>query len=111
MSYMFWNCKSLIDFPNNNWNGVNIKNLSYMFCNCQSLKNLPDITKWNLQNIEQISCLFANNTNEINIIYNINKNYSAIKLFDEIFIKNNKDKLFLLINNKIVDLCENYQIN
>ena len=111
MSYMFWRCKSLIDFPSNNWNGVNIKNLSYMFGNCQSLKNMPDITKWNLKNIEQINHLFFNTRNEINIIYYINKQYSSIKLFDEIFIKNNKDKLFLLINNKVFNLCEDYQIN
>ena len=111
MSYMFWNCKSLIDFPSNNWNGVNVKNLSYMFGNCKSLINVPDITKWNLKNFEQINHVFFNIRNEINILYYINNKNSNIKLFGEAFIKNNKDKLFLLINNKIVDLCENYLIN
>ena len=32
--------------------------MSYMFCYCKSLESLPDISKWNLNNIENISHMF-----------------------------------------------------
>ena len=111
MSFMFWNCTKLISFPNCNWNGSNIKNLSYMFGNCQSLISMPDIKKWNIRNIYDISHLFCNIRNEINIKYYINKKTLTVKLFGETFIKNNKDNFFLLINNNIIDECENYKIS
>ena len=42
----------------------------------------------------------------------INYEYKEnIKLFDEYFIKNNKDKCFLLINNKIHELYGEYKFN
>ena len=33
--------------------------MSYMFNNCWSLETLPDISKWNLNNIEDISNMFS----------------------------------------------------
>ena len=38
MSYMFYNCKSLISLPDiSNWNTNNVTNMSEMFSNCVSL--------------------------------------------------------------------------
>ena len=45
------------------------------------------------------------------IIYNNNKKDNEIKLFDNDFIKNNKDKCYILIDNKKYDICEKYKLN
>ena len=40
--------------------GINdIINLSYMFYNCSSLSNLPDISKWNTNNVTNIVVCFS----------------------------------------------------
>ena len=41
------------------WNIVNVTNISFMFCNCQSLSNLPDISKWKTNNIRDMNNLFS----------------------------------------------------
>ena len=44
MSYMFYKCESLISLPDiSKWNNNNVTNLSYMLY-CKSLKSLPDIS-------------------------------------------------------------------
>ena len=53
--------------------------------------------------------LFQNNI-EISMIYNINNN-QKIKLFDKIFVDNNKENCILSINNKSIDICEYYSLN
>ena len=35
-------------------------NMSYMFCNCISLSSLPDISKWNTNNVKNMNGLFYN---------------------------------------------------
>ena len=51
----------------------------------------------------------SNNNNIMTIIYNINDN--KIKLFDEDFIKNNKNNCYLIINNIIRELIDYLDIN
>ena len=59
MSYMFYECSSLISLPDlSNWNTNNVKNMSYMFYKCKSLTSLPDISKWYISNVENISYMF-----------------------------------------------------
>ena len=59
MSYMFYECSSLISLPDiSKWNTNNIENMSYMFYECSSLISLPDISKWNTNNIESMSYMF-----------------------------------------------------
>ena len=76
-SYMFYGCSSLIDLS-----GIStlitdkVINISYMFFGCISLKYLPDINKWNLKNIK----------NKENILTKINektreKYYNKLKKF------------------------------
>jgi len=32
--------------------------MSYMFYDCSSLQSLPDISKWNTENVTDMSCMF-----------------------------------------------------
>ena len=44
MDMIFANCLSLLELPDiSKWNTNNVNNMSYIFCNCKSLKELPDI--------------------------------------------------------------------
>ena len=46
MSFMFYECNSLISLPDiSKWNTSNVNNMSYMFSGCNSLISLPDIPK------------------------------------------------------------------
>ena len=40
------------------WNIENVENLSFLFYNCSSLKTLPDISKWNIKNVKDLNSLF-----------------------------------------------------
>ena len=44
------------------------------------------------------------------IIYNIDKNQEKLKIFDDNFVKNNKNNCYLLINGKKIDLCSEINI-
>ena len=48
--------KSLPDISK--WNTNNITNMSYIFYDCSSLKSLPDISNWNTNNVTDMSSLF-----------------------------------------------------
>ena len=81
-----------IGSPNNNSNKYKIGNLiNYA------------IEKFNNQNINDDNDVILN---EMTIIYNINYNNDIIYLFGEEFVKNNKEKCFLVINEQKYDLCE-----
>ena len=57
----FCNCSSLISLPDiSKWNINNLNDLSLLFCNCSSLISLPDISKWNIDNVNDLSGLFYN---------------------------------------------------
>ena len=48
---MFNDCKSLKHLPDiSKWNTSNLQNISSMFCGIK-LKEIPDITKWNTNNL------------------------------------------------------------
>ena len=45
---MFSNCERLKELPDiSKWNTNNVTNMNYIFSNCRSLKELHDISKWN----------------------------------------------------------------
>ena len=49
---IFYNCSSIELLPDiSNWNINNVDDLSYVFYGCSSLKSLPDISKWNTENV------------------------------------------------------------
>ena len=68
MSYMFCGgkgnyletgCKSLISLPDiSKWNTKNINNMNHIFSGCSSLSSLPDISKWNTNNVINMSDMF-----------------------------------------------------
>ena len=58
MSYMFYNCSSLISISN--FDTSNITNISNIFNGCSSLLDLPDISSWNTSKFTDISRAFAN---------------------------------------------------
>ena len=59
MSYMFYNCSSLLSLPDiSNWNTSNVYDMSYMFYYCSSLSKLPDISKWNTDNVIAMDNMF-----------------------------------------------------
>ena len=61
LSYMFYGCSSLISLPDiSKWNMENVIVISYMFYECSSLKSLPDISKWNIKSIKNLNNLFEN---------------------------------------------------
>jgi len=61
MSYMFYNCKSLISLPDiSNWNTSNVIDMSYMFYNCTSLNYISDIENWNIKSLNSINYMFFN---------------------------------------------------
>ena len=60
---MFSNCISLISLPNiSKWNTNNLADMKYLFSDCFSISILPDISKWNNYN-----------GNDINLIPDYNK--------------------------------------
>ena len=59
MSYMFYDCESLISLPDISiWDTSNVNNMSGIFMNCKSLISLPDISKWNTYCVNDISEIF-----------------------------------------------------
>ena len=60
MSSMFRGCTSLNSLPDiSKWNTRNVNNMSFMFYNCLSLKSLPDISKWNTSNVNNMNWMFS----------------------------------------------------
>jgi len=58
---MFSECSSLSSLPDiSKWNTNNVTNMSFMFYGCTSLSSLPDISKWITNNVTYMSCIFRN---------------------------------------------------
>ena len=104
---------NIMDFFNNIfglYNNINSDNKDI-----QQIK-IESIIKTN-QNDEKIKSnndnndISEQNTNKMTVIYNINKNLNKIRIFDINFVKNNKNKCYLLINGQKNELSEYYIIN
>ena len=60
MSYMFTRCSSLSSLPDiSKWNTNNVTNMISMFFGCSSLSSLPDISKWNTNNVTNMNNMFS----------------------------------------------------
>ena len=69
---MFLDCSSLISLPDiSKWNVENVKNIRLMFSSCSSLIFLPDLSKWNITKIKKKEELCSDSFLLINN-YNIN---------------------------------------
>ena len=61
MSYMFFNCNSLSSLPDlSKWNTDNVTKIDYIFYKCESLSSLPNIAKWITNNMTYMSDMFYN---------------------------------------------------
>ena len=61
MSYMFYECNSLLSLPDiSEWNTNKVNNMSFMFFKCERLLSLSDISKWNTNNIIDMRYMFYN---------------------------------------------------
>jgi len=95
----------IIDSIDNLNNYENINNV-LNFKMDKLMKEIDEFLNQNNANkIKNIINKYENKINELSIIYNNNKN-GKIKLFDSEFVKNNKGKCYLVINNKITELIE-----
>ena len=130
MNFMFYNCPSLLSIKDiSKWNACNIKELDFAFFGCTSLTELPGITEWNINNNIICSNYMFYNCNKLNQKSDIlkwkeenikNKNGMIIKyksykegnirIFGEKFVENNKNKCYLLIDNKLDKLQEFYKV-
>ena len=53
---MFNKCSSLISLPDiSKWNTNNVTDMSCLFYGCSSLTNLPDISKWKIDNVTNLN--------------------------------------------------------
>ena len=58
---MFSKNYSLLSIPDlSKWNISKVNDLSFMFFRCDSLLSLPDISKWNISNVKNMSSMFYN---------------------------------------------------
>ena len=58
MSYMFYDCKSLIKVDLSSFNTQNVKNMESMFGGCENLVKV-DLSSFNTQNVENMACMFS----------------------------------------------------
>ena len=59
MNDMFYKCSSLTSLPNiSKWNTEQVTDMSFMFCSCALLTTLPDIWKWNTSNVTSMIYMF-----------------------------------------------------
>ena len=87
MGHLFYGCESIKYLPSFNWDISKIKNSSYMFNNCKSLKDIPDISKWK--------------TNEVNEKKEISYKYTSLNKLSDIYISNLKVNSIRDINNSM----------
>ena len=61
LKFIFCECPSILTLPDiSKWNTNNVTDMSGMFYNCSSLLSLPDISKWNTNNVTDMSWMFYN---------------------------------------------------
>ena len=75
---MIFGCNSLISLPDlSKWNTYNVNNMNSMFSGCNTLISLPDLSKWNTSNVKYMNNMFNGCVNLI-IHSNINSSKSQI---------------------------------
>ena len=57
---MFSGCESLLEIPDiSNWTTDNIDDMTFIFKDCKKIEKLPDIPKWNTINVIRMRGLFS----------------------------------------------------
>ena len=71
---MFNGCNSLISLPDiSKWNVGNAKDFSCMFYDCKALYSLPKISRWNINKVTEMNNMFTNCRQMTEISLFINK--------------------------------------
>ena len=79
MSFMFYNCKSLLMLPDiSNWDISKVQSMNYMFYNCKSLTFLPKISKWDISSLTTMDYMFYNCQSLISLFEVSKWNYSNV---------------------------------
>ena len=53
MESLFWNCRSLLIFPDiSNWKTDNLENMKYIFEGCNPIY-FPDISRWDISEVKK----------------------------------------------------------
>ena len=59
MESIFGNCKNLSSLPDiSKWNTNNVKDMSFIFSHFINLSSLPDISKWNINKFTIMNDIF-----------------------------------------------------
>ena len=93
---MFERCFALISLPDlSKWNISNIANMSYMFKGCNSLISLPDLSKWKTSNGNYMRGMFNECISLISLPDTSKLNTSSITIINNLVLI---FKLIILIN-------------
>ena len=103
--------------------------MNFMFDGCNSLKSLPDISKWNRNNIIKNNIINESFSSELlpeiskknflkkklidykNTLLPKTKEENKLRIFGNIFVKNNKDKCKIKYNNEEHELKEFFEVS
>ena len=59
MGYIFNGCESLKTLPDiSKWNTNDVYNMPGIFYNCKSLLEIPNISKWNIKKVNNMKAMF-----------------------------------------------------
>ena len=129
LSYMFYNCNSLISLSDNNeankkiiYPKMYIIKMQRLFYGCESLKSLPNIYKWDIYNANNMTQMFLGcksldslpdfyildklkNTIFLKLTYKNNEK-NKVKILGNEFVENNKDIGGIIYNNLEIQLQE-----
>ena len=102
------------DTKNKNYNILeNIKEITDNNELYKKIKKINTSKNWSEKSYDMIQLYSEINNplilNKIKLIYKI-KNEFQIKLFDTTFIKNNKDKCYLIVDYEKIELCEKLKV-
>ena len=122
ISYNVYNNKSeynsifsiLLSINNNKLIGLNIDNENIFLMDIVTEYITNKIMQENAIKIKNINNINNNTNIKLNsmiIKYNIINSNNEIKLFGWSFVKNNKDKCYLLIDKQKYDLCHHFELN
>ena len=83
-----------------------------MFCNCLSLSSLPDISKWNTDNVNDMNgmldnCILLLNISNLSILWKVGDDYFFDNYFNYDDLFNVKDFNILKFQKKILKLLNN----
>ena len=77
---MFSECSNLSSLPDlSKWEKKNVEDLSFLFYSCKSIKSLPDISKWNTSNVIDMSFMFFGFNSPISFNINLDNFYNKFK--------------------------------